>query len=149
MTAVPATGCPHFACLGKLWDVAWNRMIGAFKIGESNTDAVTSSFRGVPLVTIHGDIDHASVRGLTPRMLEGLALPGERLVFELTDCPYLDSSGIGLFLGLLFEVAETGWLGAVGANEALSRVFNLTGLSSRSNFRTWADLEELRVFLEE
>jgi anti-anti-sigma factor len=106
-------------------------------------------FCGIPLITIHGDIDHASVRGLTPLMLEGLTPPGARLVFDLSDCPYLDSSGIGLFLGLLFEVAETGWLGVVGANEPLSRVFDLTGLSSRRNFHTWADLERLRVALEE
>jgi anti-anti-sigma factor len=112
-------------------------------------EAQRSSFCGVPLIAIYGDIDHDSVRGLTPLMLEGLALPGARLVFDLSGCPYLDSSGIGLFLGLLFEVAETGWLGVVGANEALSRVFELTGLSSRRNFHTWTDLEELRLFLEE
>jgi anti-sigma B factor antagonist len=112
-------------------------------------DARKAWFCGVPLITIHGDMDHASVRGLTPLMLEGLAPSGARLVFDLTDCPYLDSSGIGLFLGLLFEVAETGWLGVVGANEPLCRVFDLTGLSSRRNFHTWADLEQLRVALEE
>jgi anti-anti-sigma factor len=112
-------------------------------------DAERSSFCDVPLITIHGDIDHDTVRGLTPLMLEGLALPGARLVFDLTDCPYLDSSGIGLFLGLLFEVAETGWLGVVGANEPLTRVFDLTGLSSRRNFHTWTDLEALRLLLND
>lgn len=112
-------------------------------------NAKQSSFCGVPLITIHGDIDHASVRGLTPLMLEGLASQGGRLVFDLTDCPYLDSSGIGLFLGLLFDVAETDWIGVVGANEQLSRVFDLTGLSAYENFHQWADREALRSTLRQ
>ena len=111
-------------------------------------NAKKSSFRGVPLIAIHGDIDHASVRGLAPLMLDCLAPREGRLVFDLTQCPYLDSSGIGLFLGLLFDVAETGWIGVVGANKPLSRVFDLTRLSTRGNFHTWADLDGLRLTLE-
>ena len=112
-------------------------------------NAKKSSLCGVPLITIHGEIDHASVRGLAPLMLECLAPREGRLVFDLTDCPYLDSSGIGLFLGLLFDVAETGWIGVVGANKPLSRVFHLTGLSTHGNFHTWPDLDGLRLVLEE
>jgi anti-sigma B factor antagonist len=115
-----------------------------FEIGEPNMNAKKSSFYGVPLITIHGDIDHASVRGLAPLMLDCLAPQEGRIVFDLADCPYLDSSGIGLFLGLLFDTAETVRIAVVGANAALSRVFQLTGLSSQGNFRLWTDRSELR-----
>ena len=101
------------------------------------------------MVTIHGDIDHDSVRRLTPLARETLESCQYRVVFDLSDCPYLDSSGIGLFLGLLFDVAKTEWIGVVGANEALCRVFDLTGLSSQDRFHSWTDLDELRRFLEE
>ena len=112
-------------------------------------NAKKSSFCGVPLITIHGDIDHASVRELAPVMLDCLAPREGKLVFDLTDCPYLDSSGIGLFLGLLFDIADTDWIGVVGANTPLTRVFDLTGLSSNANFHLWADLKELRRALTE
>ena len=112
-------------------------------------NAKKSSFHGVPLITIHGDIDHASVRELAPVMLDCLAPREGKLVFDLTDCPYLDSSGIGLFLGLLFDIADTDWIGVVGANTPLTRVFDLTGLSSNANFHLWADLKELRRALTE
>ena len=107
-------------------------------------NAKKSSLCGIPLITIHGDIDHASVRELAPLMLDCLALEQGRLIFDLTDCPYLDSSGIGLFLGLLFDVADTDWIGVVGANKPLSRVFHLTGLAAHRNFHLWADQSELR-----
>ena len=112
-------------------------------------NAKKSSFCEVPLITIHGDIDHASVWALAPLMLDCLAPHRERLLFDLTDCPYLDSSGIGFFLGLLFDVAETDWIGVVGANESLSRIFDLTGLSAIGNFHSWTGLEDLRRVLEE
>jgi anti-sigma B factor antagonist len=115
-----------------------------FDIGEPNMNAKKSSFYGIPLITIHGDIDHASVRELAPLMLDCLAPQTGRLIFDLSDCPYLDSSGIGLFLGLLFDTAENGRIGVVGANAALSRVFHLTGLASQGNFHLLADRSELR-----
>ena len=109
--------------------------------------AERSLFCGITLITIDGDIDHDSVRGLTPLMLDGLAAREGRLIFDLSNCPYLDSSGIGLFLGLLFDVADTGWIGVVGTNKSLSRVFDLTGLSSKENFHAWVDLDEVRHVL--
>lgn len=110
-------------------------------------NAKKSSVCGIPCITIQGDLDHASVRELAPLMLDCLATRPGRLVFDLTGCPYLDSSGIGLFVGLLFDVAETGWIGVVGPNMPLSRVFHLTGLSSLGSFHTWADLDQLRLVL--
>jgi len=111
-------------------------------------DTRRSSFAGLPLITIQGDLETASVWRLAPLMLDCLAPRGDRLIFDLSDCPYRRSDGIGLFLRILFEAVDGCWIAMVGANGALSRVFELTGLARHRNFVSLSGLEELSRVLQ-
>lgn len=108
-----------------------------------------SSLFGIPLIAIEGELETASVWRLAPLMLDCLAPRGDRLIIDLSRCPYRDSGGIGLFLRLLFEVIDGCWVAIVGANRALTRVFDLTGLASHRNFYACASARELREVLGE
>lgn len=107
-----------------------------------------SSFAGIPLIAVQGDLETAAVWRLAPLMLECLAPRGDRLIFDLSDCPYQRSDGIGLFLRILLEAVDGCWIAMVGANGPLSRVFELTGLARHRNFVSLSGLEELSRTLE-
>ncbi len=101
-----------------------------------------ASLSGIPLLQIVGDVDHFTAPALEAAAREALALDSGRLLFDLTDVPYLDSGGAGVFLTLDRDLQARGWVGVIGANPNLLRIFEIVGLTSRPSFRVFARTED-------
>jgi anti-sigma B factor antagonist len=106
-----------------------------------------ASLSGVPLLRIVGDVDHFASLALEAAGREALALDGGRVLFDLSAVRYLDSGGAGVFLTLDRDTEPGGWLGVVGANSNLLRIFEIVGLTSRPAFRVFADLGDASAAL--
>ncbi len=101
-----------------------------------------ASLSGIPLFRIVGDVDHFTAPALEAAAREALALDSGRLLFDLTAVRYLDSGGAGVFLTLDKDMQARGWLGVIGANGNLLRIFEIVGLTSRPSFRIFASTED-------
>jgi anti-sigma B factor antagonist len=106
-----------------------------------------TSLSGIPLFRIVGDVDHYSAPELEAVARKALALDSGRLLFDLTAVPYIDSGGAGLLLMLDKDVAARGWLGVIGADANLLRIFEIVGLTSRPSFRVFASVEDASAAL--
>jgi anti-anti-sigma factor len=96
--------------------------------------------RGLPLLVIEGELDHSSkqaVRDAMEDILRG-AYPPQSLLLDLTDCPYLDSAGLGVILYALRDLPAEGWLGLIGVSADVKRILTYAGL---------LDIERVRFFV--
>ena len=97
------------------------------------------TIRGFPLIVINGDLDHSSkqtVREAVDDLMYG-AFPPQSLLFDLTECPYVDSGGLGVLLSALRQLPANGWLGLIGVSPGIKRVLTYSGL---------LDIERVRFF---
>jgi anti-sigma B factor antagonist len=50
-----------------------------------------------------------------------------KIIFDLTEVPYIDSVGLGSIVGAYVSLQKAGrWMALVGVNERVSRVFEIT-----------------------
>jgi anti-anti-sigma factor len=108
-----------------------------------------TSLCGVPLLQIVGDIDHFSSSELDGAVQEALGDTGVRLLLDLSECAYLDSGGLGVLLMTLRRVRDKGWLGVIGCNRDVSRLFLISGLHSDPGFRIFSDSKAASAALAE
>jgi stage II sporulation protein AA (anti-sigma F factor antagonist) len=101
-----------------------------------------SSLSGVPLVLVKGDVDHENAPLLEKAIRRALGVESGRVLVDLTDCPYIDSGGLAALLTVLKGVQGRGWLGIIGPNGNVLRVFDIVGLIPRPGFRIFASTEE-------
>lgn len=84
------------------------------------------------VVKLAGEIDAFTA----PKLREEL-LPfaqGKTIIVNLKDVTYLDSTGLGVFVGLFKELKKTdGELRLIELSERLKRLFEITGLSHVMN----------------
>ena len=104
-----------------------------------------STHEGVPLLRISGEVDHLTA----PRFQAGIerSLGGETvaLLVDLTQCPFMDSGGLNVLLRAVLRQQESGaWLGVIGANSSLMRIFEIVGLTTKQEFRLFTDLAEIK-----
>ncbi|WP_404430448.1 STAS domain-containing protein [Sutcliffiella horikoshii] len=82
------------------------------------------------LVVLEGEIDAYTapkVKEKVAPLLEGFT--GE-LVFDLSSVNYMDSTGLGMFVGFFKTVkANNGDFRLVGLSDRLKRLFDITGLA--------------------
>jgi anti-sigma B factor antagonist len=81
-------------------------------------------------VLIKGEIDAYTA----PKLRESLFPLSEQeqvsMIVDLTDVSYMDSTGLGVFVGLFKSIkAHNGNLKLVGLSERLHRLFDITGLA--------------------
>ncbi len=107
------------------------------------------SFRGIPLLSLAGDFDHASAPYFTGEAEEALGENGSRLLLQLTDCPYLDSGGISCLLSFLRRVRRSGWLGVIAPSPDVLRLLRIVGLTIDPSFRVFSGLDDVQTFLQE
>lgn len=102
-------------------------------------DVQVTVLGGIPLLELEGDIDHGNST-LVESALREMLDSGSRLVLvDLTHVGYMDSGGISaLFYGIR-RLREKGWLGVIGPNHDLSRLFELVGLYADPSFRVFED----------
>jgi stage II sporulation protein AA (anti-sigma F factor antagonist) len=87
---------------------------------------------GVTVVTAHGVIDFWNVGPLQERLHHALQDGLARLVLDLGDVSFLDSTGLGLLLSTHDRTAEAGgWLRLAHVQPLVSRVLQTTNLDSR------------------
>ena len=112
-------------------------------------EVLESSLSGVPVLQVIGDVDHYTSRALDAAAQEALTHDSGRLLFDFSRCPYLDSGGVGVLLSLITTVRDMGWVGVLGANKNLLRLFEIVGLLSEPCFRVFADEMEASAVLSD
>ncbi|MFF5573851.1 STAS domain-containing protein [Streptomyces luteogriseus] len=86
---------------------------------------------GIRVVTLRGEIDHDVQDVLSAALLtESGALP-PRIVADLTDVTFMDSSGINVFVATHRRVSGAeGWVRIAGAQPSVLRVLQLVGIDT-------------------
>ena len=81
-------------------------------------------------VRITGELDHCSAQSVRRELDALIAEPGvKRLVLDMADMTFMDSSGIGVILGRYRELRERGGSVAVkNLNPQVEKVFTLSGM---------------------
>jgi len=100
-------------------------------------EIIETSMSGVPLLRVVGDVDHFTSLALDDAFQDALSLDGSHLLLDLTECSYLDSGGLGVILTALRKLRAKGWLGVIGCNPDLLRLFTISGLATEPEFRVF------------
>jgi anti-sigma B factor antagonist len=109
---------------------------------EEKMEVFQTALSGIPLLRVVGDVDHFTAPELEASAREASKLDNGRLLFDLSAVRYIDSGGAGVFLTLDRDVRPGGWVGVIGANANLLRIFEIVGLTSRPAFRIFARTED-------
>ena len=89
----------------------------------------TTRHDDVSVVTVDGEVDVYTAAQLRQTLDEEIAAGNIRLVVDLDDVGFLDSTGLGVLVGRLKLVRnDSGWLRIVCSSERILRVFRITGL---------------------
>lgn len=86
---------------------------------------------GIRVVTLRGEIDHDVQDVLSEALLveDGTAPP--RIVADLTDVTFMDSSGINVFVATHQQVSGAhGWVRIAGAQPSVLRILQLVGVDT-------------------
>ena len=103
-----------------------------------------SVYEGIPLFRLEGELDQAAALILREALVACLDSKQRALLLDVSGCSFVDSRGLSvLVLALHRQEASGGWLGVVGANPYILRLFDLIGLTDASAFKVFADLSEV------
>jgi len=103
---------------------------------------------GVPVLKVTGDLDHLAAPALEKAVQDAQTEESSRILFDLEDCPYLDSGGLSVLLFALRRVPATGWLGAVAPNSNVLRLLEIVGLTANPSFRVFSNSNEALIALD-
>ncbi|GHA44926.1 hypothetical protein GCM10010372_51100 [Streptomyces tauricus] len=88
-----------------------------------------STINGIQVVTLHGEIDHPVTHLLTDALSFPDGTTPLRIVADLTDVTFMDSSGINILITTHQQANDTqGWLRIAGAQQAVQRVLRIVGV---------------------
>ncbi|MCD8503353.1 MAG: STAS domain-containing protein [Bacillaceae bacterium] len=94
-----------------------NLQVSNTKIGKQN------------IIKLVGEIDVYTASKLKDELLPITERSGEQLMVDLSAVSYIDSTGLGVFIGALKASYKHGCsLKLIGANDRISRLFAITGL---------------------
>ena len=86
---------------------------------------------GVPVVSVTGEIDVATAPELREHLQRQVAAGASTVVVDLLDVSFLDSTALGVLVGVLKRCREAGGdLRLVIAQPRILKVFEITGLTS-------------------
>ena len=90
-----------------------------------------------PVIVVRGEIDVATSPSLRSELASVLALRPEEVTLDLRDVTFVDSSGLGVLVGALKRLRETGGerFSVVGAQHPVRKVFEITGLTALFELR--------------
>jgi anti-sigma B factor antagonist len=94
---------------------------------------------GVRVVAVEGEVDLASAPVLKSALLELVADEPRRLVLDLSQVGYMDSTGLGVLVGIQRRLTDDAVIAVAGARRAVTAVFELTGLDR--TFELFADVD--------
>jgi anti-anti-sigma factor len=95
--------------------------------GGFATCEVVASPSGTPMFKLAGELDISSVNAIRAMIVASIANSTARVVIDLSDLRFIDSSGLSLLLGVADQVAE---VELRDPSAAIRKVIDITGLSS-------------------
>jgi anti-sigma B factor antagonist len=118
----------------------------AVSLGEERDrmDLSVSSHGTIPILRVDGDVDMASAPELAAAVDLHSAGYRSPLLIDLSECLFMDSGGLNVLLQAVRQLDGQAWLGVIGTNRNLRRVFDIVGLTTDSRFRVLEDLSDLR-----
>ncbi|WP_204555962.1 anti-sigma factor antagonist [Bacillus ectoiniformans] len=88
-------------------------------------------------VVLSGEIDAFTAPKLRESVFPYTEQKGMKLVIDLSDVTYMDSTGLGVFVGLFKNLsANDSTLQLVGLSDRLKRLFDITGLADIMNINS-------------
>jgi anti-sigma B factor antagonist len=94
--------------------------------GNLSSEKMTDA-EGVPVLKLDGELDMVSAVGLREQVEEYVANRADKLVFDLTDLSFMDSSGIAV---LVFASNSIDTVEFLNPSSIVRRIFAATGLSN-------------------
>ncbi|MFF5650774.1 STAS domain-containing protein [Streptomyces collinus] len=86
---------------------------------------------GIRVVSLRGEIDHDVQDVLSQALLGESAAGPSRIVADLSEVTFMDSSGINVFVAAYQQVSDAdGWVRIAGAQESVLRVLHLVGVDT-------------------
>ncbi|MEH7442254.1 anti-sigma factor antagonist [Bacillus sp. JJ1122] len=81
-------------------------------------------------VKVNGEIDAYTAPQLREKLFPMSEKEGVKMVVDLSEVNYMDSTGLGVFVGVFKNVrAHNGEFKIVGLSDRLQRLFEITGLA--------------------
>ncbi len=103
----------------------------------------------VPLIVVDGDLDHSSKQAALD-VVDGILsgpYPPQSLLFDLSECAFVDSGGLSVLLSTLGRLPAEGWLGLIGVASGPGRVLTYTGFLDLERVRFFSSPEEAEASL--
>jgi len=101
-----------------------------FYIGDDvNLETAGSA---VAILVVGGEVDYEVSPQLKARMMRAIKSGSRRLVLDLTDVTFIDSTAIGVLAGAVERLDESGGgsLSVVCTHEKVIQIFEITGLDN-------------------
>lgn len=83
---------------------------------------------GLCVLTVQGEVDLATAPTLKGALLASVARGATRFVLELSGVSHMDSTGLGVLVGVQRRLPEDGQIAVAGAPANVCALFKLTGL---------------------
>jgi len=96
----------------------------AFAISQREVDPETI------LITVQGELDLASAPNLKWTLRDALGAGARRIVLDLAPVTFIDSTALGVLVGVRRSLAAGSHLALAGADTDVLNIFELTGLDS-------------------
>ncbi|MEU2427733.1 STAS domain-containing protein [Streptomyces sp. NPDC007851] len=91
---------------------------------------VSTTVNGIRVVTLAGEIDHHT-GGTLRQALDASSTPRPRVVVDLRQVTFMDSSGINVFITAHRTLSEAGgWLRLAAPGAAVMRTLNIVGVDT-------------------
>lgn len=85
--------------------------------------------KDVYIVELSGDIDHCTSEKIKKEIYINTGKYVRKMIIDLTNVEFMDSSGIGMILGRYKEIKErNGEIALTGIKGNMERIFNMSGL---------------------
>ena len=102
-------------------------------------DIRVGSLGGTPLLEAEGDIDHSTCGDLQGTLHTLLDAGASVVLLDVTAVHYIDSGGLSVLFSALRRIGQNGWLGIIGPNQNIRRLFEIVGLRADPRLRVFED----------
>jgi anti-sigma B factor antagonist len=99
---------------------------------SDNLPVEQTSDGDLAILAMGGELDYEASPQLRARLVGAIKAGGRRLVLDLSDVTFIDSTAIGVLAGTVARLDEAGGgsLAVVSRHEKVLQIFEITGLDS-------------------
>lgn len=108
-----------------------------------------STLSGIPVLSLHGELDRSSVVELESAFVKSLAGSEGVVVLDCTHLTFIDCGFVEVLRRMLEKVPEGGWVGCLNMSRNPTRVLTLTGLTRHAHIKHFASVQQLQKALEQ